>query len=255
MNSVPKRRYRPGIGIVLLGLVTLAACGGEPSVVAPAAGPRTAASEIEGGALNDNAELKFERLPVESRLALMSGHAAAGLSLYRAGVPEDAAHHLMHLGAGARAEEVAGFDALGYKPEIFNQISVELEAGKSSVEIEPLLVEAETNLREMRAAAAGNPKDTIEFLMKSLAEEYDDGVDNSSIVNLGAYQDAYGHAIVARDMAATQDPVQYGSLKLELDLLVLMWPSKGPVSTSLPPPEFQVAEQLARVKLALAGLT
>ncbi len=35
-------------------------------------------------------------LPVEKRIAFMSGHVEVGLALYRAGKPDQAAQHLMH---------------------------------------------------------------------------------------------------------------------------------------------------------------
>lgn len=255
MDPVLKRWKGRGFGLMLLGAASLAACGGGAPDAAEVAGAVPAQSgHVPDVSTPTIPELQMQSLSVDQRLALMSGHAASGLALYRAGAANEAAHHLMHLGAGAKADEVAGFDALGFKPELFNQISTELEAGKQAVEIEPLLVEAETNLAEMRRAAGGDPKTLVEFLMKNLATEYDSGVDNSVIVNLGDYQDAYGYALVARDIAAAQDPAMFGALRLELDLLVLMWPGKGPLSTSLPPPEFQMAEQLARVKLALASL-
>ncbi len=255
MDPVLKGWKGSGFGLILLGAASLAACGGgAPDSAGDAGVPATPSSHVHDASTPTIPELQMQSLSVDQRLALMSGHAAAGLALYRAGAANEAAHHLMHLGAGAKADEVAGFDALGFKPELFKQISTELEAGKQAVEIEPLLVEAETHLAEMRRAAGGNPKALVEFLMKNLATEYDSGVDNSVIVNLGDYQDAYGYALVARDIAAAQDPAMFGALRLELDLLVLMWPGKGPLSTSLPPPEFQMAEQLARVKLALASL-
>jgi hypothetical protein len=255
MDPVLKGWKASGFGLILLGAASLAACGsGAPDAAGDAGVPAAPSGHVHDVSTPTIPELQMQSLSVDQRLALMSGHAAAGLALYRAGAANEAAHHLMHLGAGAKADEVAGFDALGFKPELFNQISTEIEAGKQAVEIEPLLVEAETNLAEMRRAAGGNPKELIEFLMKNLATEYDSGVDNSVIVNLGDYQDAYGYALVARDLAAAQDPAMFGALRLELDLLVLMWPGKGPLSTSLPPPEFQMAEQLARVKLALASL-
>lgn len=251
MQTFQKSRVWPGLGAAALALTVLTACGGEPS----GAVPGHPAAHVSGGAHDESARgLQMQALPVEKRVALLSGHVAAGLALYRAGVAEDAAVHLSHPVSEAHADEVAGFEALGFRPELFRQILDELEAGKPAVETESLLVEAEAHLADLRRTAGGEPKVLIEFLMKTLAEAYDAGVDNSVIVNLGDYQDAYGLAIAAREMAGAQDPAVFGSLKLELDVLVLMWPGRGPISTSLPPPEFQMVEQLARVKLALVSL-
>lgn len=257
MNFLPKRWIGLGLGAALLGVAGLAACGGEqaaPPVAADHGAHVLASGGEDGEGATASIETPMQRLSADKRLALLSGHVVTGLTLYRAGDPGEAAHHLKHPVAEEHADEQAGLDEFGFKPDVFRQVLAELEAGRPASEIEPLLAEAETNLTEMRAAAGGDPKSQIEFLMKSLADRYDAGVDTSTIVSLGDYQDAYGFAVVARDVAAAQDPAFYGPLKLELDLLVLMWPRKGPVSTSLPPPEFQMAEQLARVKLALATL-
>ena len=143
MDPVLKRWNGSGFGLMLLGTAWLAACGGG----APAAGGEAGVQPAQPGHAHDVStptipELQMQNLPVDQRLALVSGHAAAGLALYRAGAADEAAHHLTHLGAGAKADEVAGFDALGFKPELFNQISTEIGAGKQAVEIEPLLAEA-----------------------------------------------------------------------------------------------------------------
>lgn len=251
MKSFQRSWAWPGLGAAALAFAALTACGGEPS----GAMPSHPAAHVPGGDHDESARgLQMQVLPVEKRLALLSGHVAAGLALYRAGVADDASVHLSHPVSDAHADEVAGFKALGFRPELFRQILDELDAGKPAAETELLLAEAETHLADLRRTAGGDPKVLIEFLMKTLAEAYDAGVDNSVIVSLGDYQDAYGLAVAAREMAGAQDPAVYGSLKLELDVLVLMWPGRGPVSTSLPPPEFQMVEQLARVKLALASL-
>jgi len=260
MKFVPKRWVGLGLGAAMLGAAGLTACSGEQGETpAPAGQGAVPASAGEGGEGGEG-EGAFGRLdpmqvlPVEKRLAFMSGHVEAGLALYRAGAPDQAARHLLHPVSETHAHERAGLDALGFKPEVFEQVSAGLEAGKPAAEIEPLLAEAEANMRLMRDQAGGEPKTLIEYLMKTLAEEYDAGVDDGEIVNAGEYQDAYGFAVVARDIAAAQAPETYGELKLELDVLVLMWPSKGPLADSIPAPEPQMAEQLNRVKLTLAGL-
>jgi hypothetical protein len=260
MNFAPKRWMGLGLGAALIGAAGLSACGGEGAVpaTAPAVGeaPEGQGEGGEGG----EGEGAFPRLDTvatlapEKRLAFMSGHVAAGLALYRAGAAAEAAPHLLHPVSETHAGERAGLDALGFKPELFEQVSAALQAGKPAAEVEPLLAEAEANLKTMREAAGGETKGLIEYLMKTTADEYDAGVDDGKIVNAVEFQDAYGFAVVARDIAAAQDPAAYGDLTRELDVLVLMWPSKGPVSGATPAPDVLMAEQLSRVKLALAGL-
>ncbi len=263
MNFVPKRWMGLGLGAALIGAASLSACGGEGGEASAPVAAQSAGDAHAGhgeGGEGGEGEGAFPRLdatsalPVEKRLAFMSGHVAAGLALYRAGAPGEAAPHLLHPVSETHADERAGLDALGFKPEVFEQVSAALEAGKPAEEIEPLLAEAEANLKAMREAAGGTPKELIEYLMKTTADEFDAGVDNGEIVNAGEFQDAYGFAVVARDIASAQDPAVYGDLKLELDLLVLMWTGKAPLAASTPAPESEMALQLARVKTALAAL-
>jgi hypothetical protein len=258
MNFAPKRWMGLGLGAAIIGAAGLTACGNEQ---APVPAPTVSADahadhDGEGG----EGEGSFARidamqaLPVEKRLAFMSGHVEAGLALYRAGAPDQAARHLLHPVSETHASERGGLDALGFKPEVFEQVSAALDAGKPASEVEPLLAEAEANVAAMRAAAGGEPKALIEYLMLTLADEYDAGVDDGAIVNAGEYQDAYGFAVVARDIAAAQDPAVFGALRTELDMLILMWPGKGPLADSTPAPEALMAEALERVKSAIANL-
>lgn len=263
MNFVPKRWMGLGLGAAMIGAAGLAACGNEQAPVAPAAAPASDhmdhAATGEGGEGGEGegafpALDPMRVLPVEKRVAFMSGHVAAGLALYRAGAPDQAARHLLHPVSETHAQERAGLEALGFTPAVFEQVSADLDAGKPAAEIEPLLAEAEANIKLVREAAGGDPADIIEYLMKTLADEYDAGVDDGEIVNAGEYQDAYGFAVVARDIAVAQDPATFGGLTRELEVLVKMWPSEGPLAASTPAPELVIGEQLALVKSALAGL-
>lgn len=263
MNFVPKRWLSLGLGAAMIGAAGLTACGGEGEGEAATSVAQDhadhAASSGEGGESGEGegafpALDPIRVLPVEKRVAFMSGHVAAGLALYRAGAPDQAARHLLHPVSETHAQERAGLDALGFTAGVFEQVSADLAAGKPAAEIEPLLAEAEANIKLVRDRAGGDPAAIVEYLMKTLADEYDAGVDDGAIVNSGEYQDAYGFAVAARDIAAAQDQETFGALTRELEILVKMWPSKGPLAESAPAPEMLMAEQLARVKSALASL-
>ena len=60
--------------------------------------------------------------------------------------------------------------------------------------------------------------------------------------------------MTARDIVAAQDDVAYDDLRLELEILMRMWPGKGPVAASTPAPDLEMAQALSNVKLALARL-
>jgi hypothetical protein len=85
-------------------------------------------------------------LSLEKRVAFMSGHVEAGLALYRAGKPEQAAGHLLHPVSETHQAERSGIDALGFTPNVFKSVSKALDEGRPASEIEPMLTEAEENI-------------------------------------------------------------------------------------------------------------
>ena len=89
---------------------------------------------------------EMQKLAVEKRVAFMSGHVVAGLTLYRAGAPDQAAQHLLHPVSETHAAERAGIDALGFKGDVFEAVSKALDEGKPAAEVEPMLKEAEENI-------------------------------------------------------------------------------------------------------------
>ncbi|MGC6494744.1 MAG: hypothetical protein ACON5B_18040 [Myxococcota bacterium] len=193
-------------------------------------------------------------LPVENRVAFMSGHVEAGLALYRAGASEQAAKHLLHPVSETHAAERAGMEALGFTPEVFASVSEALAVGKPAGEIEPMLQAAGANLKLMRQKAGGDPKAIVTFLMETLVEEYAVGVRGGAVTDPGEYQDAYGFAVVARQMAGDLDATQAAELVGALDALVAMWPEGGPLADATPTPVAEVTAQTSKVLLALSGM-
>ena len=129
-----------------------------------------------------------------------------------------------------------------------------LELDRPAEEIEPLLAGAESSLFAALAASDAPPKESVAFLMRLSAEAYERGVKYGEIIDAPAYQSAYGYAVAAREVVSRLDDAVYGALRLELDILALMWPAAGPVPERTPPPELRMSEQFARVKLALSAL-
>jgi hypothetical protein len=265
MTYTPKRWIGLGLGAALLGTTGLVACGGPggeageagapaASVSSPQASPAGEGGEGggEGGAMAGHADMAT--LPVDKRIAFMSGHVEAGLALYRAGAPDQAARHLLHPVSETHAAERAGIDALGFDAAIFEKVSAELEAGKSAEEIAPQLDAAEANIKLLQENANADPVGQIDFLMDTCIEEYKVGVANGVIDNAGEYQDAYGFSVVARDIAKRLGTPESEPLVMELELLVRMWPATGPLADSTPAPVSEIAAQVSRVKLELSDL-
>ncbi|WP_300551878.1 hypothetical protein [Maricaulis sp.] len=187
----------------------------------------------------------METLPREKRVAFMSGHVMAGLALYRAGAPEEAAPHLLHPVSETHAAERAGLDELGFDPAIFEAVSTALAAGRPANEVERLLNGAQANLARMQNQAGGDPMEIISYLMDVLEEEYAIGVTDGVITDPGEYQDAFGFTQVALRLArrAENEP-----LAAELEALQAMWPESGPLAASTPTPVADVNAQIARVR-------
>lgn len=231
-------------------MLSMAACGdgerprGEPYVPSPEAEQATKAYVPA-----DVAEL-----PVAQRAALVQAHVAAAIALYRGGESDAAALHLTKLDARSHPDLMGALEAAGYDPAPIDQLYAEIEAGTPAEEAEETIAEAQEMLAAFRGSAQGDVGETTEYLMKSLAREYEAGVVEGEVTDPVAFQMAYGLAVAARDIVAAQVPETHGSLTTELDVLVHMWPSKGPLPGTSPAPEMMMAEQLSRVKLALASL-
>lgn len=186
-------------------------------------------------------------LPLEKRVAFMSGHVEAGLALYRAGKPEQAAQHLLHPVSETHQAERAGIDSLGFKPDLFKSVSKALDAGRPASEIEPMLVEAEENITLLQKNSGGDVAELITFLMEKVDEEYNAGVSDGMIVEAGEYQDAFGFSIVALKMAKRMEGDKAASLIEETSKLVSMWPEIGPLADSKPGSVEEVVNQAKKV--------
>lgn len=220
-----------------------AANGGAHDARATHDGPETAADD-------DGKHHAMETLPIEHRLAFMSGHVEAGLALYRAGAPDQAAPHLLHPVSETHAAERAGIDALGFQAGVFETVSKALADGRAAAEIETQLKEAEANMAVMQEKAGGDPNDIIEYLMETVVEEYAVGVQEGRVTDPGEYQDAYGFAVVALKTAKRSNAPE---LVIALEALVAMWPAGGPLADSKPQAAADVTAQATRVMKVLSA--
>ena len=182
-------------------------------------------------------------LPVEKRIAFMSGHVEVGLALYRAGKPDQAAQHLMHPVSEMHKAERAGIDALGFNAEVFKAVSKAMDEGKPASEIEPMLTEAEENITLLQKNAGGDLSEIILFLMQTVVEEYSAGVSDGKIVESGEYQDAFGFSVIALKISKRMEGGKSAQLIKELIKLVDMWPEGAPLADSTPETVKNVVEQ------------
>lgn len=261
MTFTPRDLVRFGLTAALLGSTSLAACSGPTNGEAGAettdpvyAGEGAYAGEGEGGEGEggENGAHAMETLPIENRLAFMRGHVAAGLALYRAGAPGEAAKHLLHPVSETHAQEREGLDERGFKADLFVEISEALEAGTESEAIEDKLAEAEENLAMLADDVGGSRKDILNFLLDTTLAEYRVGVTDGEITNAGEFADAFGFVRVAQDYAADIEGAAGDAVRQELGVLAAMW-SQAPLASSTPAPVDRVAAQVSRVQLELSA--
>ncbi|PKP80918.1 MAG: hypothetical protein CVT79_12945 [Alphaproteobacteria bacterium HGW-Alphaproteobacteria-18] len=197
---------------------------------------------------------QFRSWSTSDRAAFLAGRVIAADMLFRAGEIEAAAAQLSGLSQQIGSVEDGKLQSLGFLPARIEALSAALELGRPEEEIAERFADAEANLSDVLSASGAEPAEVVAFLMRQAAEAYDLGVRYGDVIDAGAYQAAYGFAVTARDLISPLDEAVYGDLRLELDILVLMWPAAGPLPDRTPPPEVRMAEQFARVKLALATL-
>lgn len=255
-----------GLGTALAAVLVTGcspSTGEDPAIEDPAASDASAPAatiaaqvgEGEGGeGEGGEAGHAMETLPVEKRVAFMSGHVEAGLALFRAGAPDQAAKHLLHPVSETHEAERAGIDALGFDQDIFIAVSEALDAGRPAGEIQPQLAAVEANMALMQTRAGGDPIDIIGYLMDTVFEEYRIGVTDGRITDQGEYQDAFGFTVVALDIAQRIEGQDTSRLIQELETLLAMWPSTGPLAESVPAPVSDVVAQTSQVHIALGEL-
>ena len=166
-------------------------------------------------------------LPLEFRLAFMTGHVKAGLELYRLGELDMAAPHLLHPVSETHKLERIGLEKFGFNSAPFIKVSEALESKKAASDIEPLLQQSDANLNYVSQQVGGNTSEIINFLLDTIIDEYSIGVTGDKITDLGEYQDAYGFQVVVQSQAATlpgQKRDLLGSALADLESLWLNGP-------------------------------
>tara|TARA_B100000768_G_C11251211_1_gene364189 strand:+ start:183 stop:926 length:744 start_codon:yes stop_codon:yes gene_type:complete len=239
LSNFEQMNMRKNILIISLSTLILTGCGESKN------DQKDKNEELQKDEMHEDHSMGT--LPVEKRIAFMSGHVEVGLALYRAGKPDQAAQHLMHPVSEMHQAERAGIDALGFNPEVFKSVSRAMDDGKPASEIEPMLTEAEENITLLQKNAGGDLKEIISFLMETCVEEYSAGVSDGKIVESGEYQDAFGFSMVALKISKRMEGDKSAQLIKELIKLVDMWPEGGPLADSTPEPVEDVVAQTNNV--------
>jgi hypothetical protein len=225
------------ISCVLLMIVgQLIACSSSATLPSEALlPPETSEGKVSSELRKGGASAPADSLPRPLRLAFMAGHVRAGIALYRAGELEMAAPHLLHPVSETHQAEREGLEGLGFDRSLYVRVSGALEANRPAVKIENLLVETEANLALVTSRAGGDHLTIIEFLLRTIIDEYSLSINDGKLTDVGEYQDAYGFSQVAIEHARALPVSQRGDLLDALQQLALLWPT-GPMPTDSPTP-------------------
>ncbi|MGE6696697.1 hypothetical protein ACQKH5_03320 [Hyphomonas sp. NPDC076900] len=240
-------RLTAGAGLALM----VVACDEQPPQGRPAAFDPMVANPATQKAVKADEAAGWSP---PQQAAFLAGRLIAADRVFRAGERDAAKMQLGDLRQQMAALDSGALQSLGFEPARIEAIQGALDLDLPEEEITPLFAGAESNLAGVIEVSGVAPKETVTFLMRLSAEAYEAGVKYGEIIDLEAYQAAYGYALAARDLISPLDETVYGDLRLELDILVLMWPAVGPLPGRTPPPEVRMSEQFARVKVALAVL-
>lgn len=252
MTHSPTYWMRLGLSAALLSLAACGEAGGAraPSVANSGSFPLADAADTSETPL-DTALL----MPEEERAVLIASQVAAGAALARAGEADDAAEHLRLAISEVKPGGLTRLVESGLEPDLFDAAAEALTSDAALDEIDAKLVAVEENVSFLRANASGKASDLIALLIKRCQKAYEAGVSlNNRVEDPIAYQDAYGYAFVAQDLAAGLASGNASGLQLELKLLVLMWPAHGPVSGDVPAPPMTFLSQISRVETELSAI-
>ncbi|WP_321490563.1 hypothetical protein [uncultured Hyphomonas sp.] len=262
MNHTPKRWIRLGLGAALIGTAGLAACGGEGGEAGESAmtAPGVAGAYGEGGEMGEGeggegvaAVDPAMLLPVDQRAAMIASEVTVAAALARSGQLDDAAEHLRIAIDDIRPGGLSRLVEKGFDPDLIESAEAALSDGAAPDEIEARIAAAEANVAEFQANAGGDPVALVIFLVKRCENAYRAGVSFSNEIDDPIlYQKAYGYAVTAQEAADRIESGDASGLQLELRMLVLMWPSIGPIAGDVPAPPSTFLSQVSRIGLELS---
>jgi hypothetical protein len=189
----------------------------------------------------------------DQRAALMRARLVAAQTLIEAGQEPASAAALIEATLAIYDAAPSDMLAAGLDPARIEALREAVESAGADAGVPDALIEADEGLGAVQALG-GNPLEMIGFLARLCAESFDAGVSLGEIRRPLDYQTSYGLAVIAREAAGELDPEAHRTLQTELRMLVLMWPAAGPISTAVPAPDAQMAEQFLRIRSVLAGL-
>ncbi|MCB2127197.1 MAG: hypothetical protein H6897_06070 [Rhodobacteraceae bacterium] len=218
MNDFPKgpRPVTPRgwVSLTLAGTAIGLAVAGPAAADTPLDGPERLwlAQGTEAGEGGEAGEAGTEASGDEvvdllKDLGLIEGHLRAGVALYRAGLADQAAHHMKHPQDEIYDElsfHLADFGAEGFAEEL-TALATAVESGQPVEAVDAALAEVLKAIAGARGHANASDAEgarAMVAILRQAADEYGDGVKDGGVTELQEYQDAWGFLEAVRDQAA-----------------------------------------------------
>jgi len=136
----------------------------------------------------------------------------------------------------------------------FEALNREAAAGADAAKLQPLYASAEKAIDALAPAGPVDQAAVLKSLLALIAVEYGEAVSGGAVVNAVEYQDSYGFARVALDLAKALPGAASAKAEVqrETEALAALLPS--PLPPAAPAATGAVLAQISRIELALASL-
>lgn len=193
-----------------------------------------------------------QAVSLPKRIAVMSGHAKAGLSIHDEGQLDMATRHLLSAINEAYRVYQEELDAIGFDARPFQNLSAALENTRSAEEMKTLLQACEAHLQFLADNTGGDQVAIIRYLMGQVAVQYAAGVQHGQLVDASAYHAAIGFMQVALDRVDGLPAARQEMVQRELEKLLDYWP-EATAQPAQPMPVGTVESQVALI-LSMLGV-
>lgn len=199
------RKKWVSLGVALASGISLSATAADMSHDMHSASDNVvmaATGEGEGGGVTET-DLKTNDVAFITRLGLIRGHLLVGYELYKQGHVDMAITHMKH----PRDELYAGLvPSIEYRggerfDDALSNLADKVIGKAPQDEVDEAYEQLEAGIKAAEAVVKPDLKNTLQSLkdlIRTAGEEYALGVENSKLINLHEYQDAYGFTQIAK---------------------------------------------------------
>lgn len=242
---------RLGHGLrTLMIAAMLTGCGAKPEAEAP---PAEATAPTPESPFRDLGPNEQQALAV----ALMRAQFEAGRKLVELGARESAAAHFSRpMGELFTTYSDLFTEVRATPPEVpFVALTEAANAERDPGQLQPLYQPAQQAIADLEPRGPHDRAAVLSGVLKELRLTYGQAVTAGRVSDRVALEDAYGLALVARQMVDTMevDAAIAADLRTELDRLAAL--VAGPLPSDAPALPSAVSAQISRLEVTLAGIS